>query len=197
MMEEVYRPLSERKGELALMIIDVQDSLMRPVEMEFRRRAINNIKLLIALAYKLNFPLLLTEQYPKGLGRTVSEIQQALEDYQPIEKVSFSCCGDEGFKSRLRQLDSARRLILVGVEAHVCVLQTALDLLANGYEVHVVSDAVCSWRKLDWEVGLRLMEKAGATITTTEILIFQLLGRSGTDEFRFMSKLFKQMADCE
>ena len=197
MMKEVYHLFSERKSELALAIIDVQDSLMRPMEMELRCRVVNNIKLLIALAQKLNLPLILTEQYPKGLGKTISEVQQALENYQPIEKVSFSCYGDEGFKSRLRQLNLAKGIILVGVETHICILQTALDLLASGYEVYVASDAVCSRRKLDWEVGLRLTEKAGATITTTETLIFQLLGRADTEEFRFMSKLLKQRANCE
>lgn len=190
-MQRASHSFSPKKEELALVIVDTQDGMIRVMEPEIKRKVINNIKLLVALAQKLNVPLILTEQYPKGLGRTVIEIQQALESYQPIEKISFSCYGDEGFKSRLKQLNSATGIILTGTEAHVCVLQTALDLLASGYKVHVVSDAICSRRKLDWEAGLRLMEKAGAIITTTEILIFQLLVRADTEEFRFMSNLLK------
>ncbi len=188
-MPDAYHPLSPRKEELALIIIDAQDSLMKAMEPEIKQKTVNNIKLLIASAQKLNIPLILTEQYPKGLGKTVMEIQQALENYQPIEKVSFSCCGDEGFKSRLKQLSSAKGVILAGTETHICVLQTALDLLTGGYKVYVISDAACSRRRLDWEIGLRLMEKAGAIITTTETLIFQLLTRADTEEFKFISKL--------
>lgn len=188
-MPDSYHPLSPKKEELALIIIDAQDGMMKVMEPEVKQKTINNIKLLIASAQKLNIPLILTEQYPKGLGKTVSEIQQGLENYQPIEKVSFSCYGDEGFKSKLKQLNSAKGVILAGIETHICVLQTALDLLACGYKVYVTSDAVCSRRKLDWEMGLKLMEKAGAIITTTEILIFQLLIRADTEEFKFISKL--------
>ncbi len=188
-MQDFYHPLSPKREELALIIIDVQTSLMKAMEPGIKQKTVNNIKLLIASTQKLNIPLILTEQYPKGLGKTVIEIQQALENYQPIEKVSFSCYDDEGFKSRLSQLNSAKGVILTGTETHVCILQTALDLLACGYKVYVISDAVCSRRKLDWGIGLRLMEKAGAIATTTEILIFQLLTRADTEEFKSISKL--------
>lgn len=189
-MPDSYHPLSPQKEELALIIIDAQNSMMKVMEPEVKQKTVNNIKLLIASAQKLNIPLIVTEQYPKGLGKTVIEIQQALENYQPIEKISFSCYGNEGFKSKLKQLNSVKGVILTGIETHVCVLQTALDLLAGGYKVYVVSDAACSRRKSDWETGLRLMEKAGAIITTTETLIFQLLIRADTEEFKSISKLF-------
>ena len=190
-MERVYHHFSPKREELALMIIDVQDNLMKVMEPGIRQKIVNNIKLLIALVQKLGIPLILTEQYPKGLGKTLIEIRQVLESYHPVEKVFFSCYQDEGFKSSLKQLNLARAVLLTGVETHICLLQTALDLLANDYKVYVISDAVCSRRKLDWEIGLRLIERAGGIITTTEALIFQLLTRAATEEFRFMSKLLK------
>jgi len=188
-MPDTRHPLAPRREELALIIIDAQSGMMKAMEPEVKQKTINNIKLLIASAQKLGIPLMLTEQYPQGLGKTVAEIQQALQNYQPIEKVSFSCCGDEGFQSQLEQLSSAKTAIIAGIETHICVLQTTLDLLARGYRVFVVADATCSRRKSDWATGLKLMEKAGATITTAETLIFQLLIRADTDEFKFISKL--------
>lgn len=191
-MEEPRHPFSPQKGKQALVIIDVQDSFIKVMKAEVFSQVIKNIKLLIALAEKLNLPIILTEQYPKGLGKTVTQIQQSLKSYQPIEKLSFSSIGDDGFKARLKELKSTTAIILSGVETHVCILQTALDLLASGYKVYVAADATCSQRKLDWEMGLRVMDKADAIITTTEALIFQLLSKAGTEEFKFMSRLLKQ-----
>lgn len=191
-MEEPRHPFSPQKGKQALVIIDVQDSFIKVMKAEVFSQVIKNIKLLIALAEKLNLPIILTEQYPKGLGKTVTQIQQSLKSYQPIEKLSFSSIGDDGFKARLKELKSTIAIILSGVETHVCILQTALDLLASGYKVYVAADATCSQRKLDWEMGLRVMDKADAIITTTEALIFQLLSKAGTEEFKFMSRLLKQ-----
>jgi len=191
-MEEPRHPFSPQKGKQALVIIDVQDSFIKVMKAEVFSQVIKNIKLLIALAEKLNLPIILTEQYPKGLGKTVTQIQQSLKSYQPIEKLSFSSIGDDGFKARLKELKSTTAIILSGIETHVCILQTALDLLASGYKVYVAADATCSQRKLDWEMGLRVMDKADAIITTTEALIFQLLSKAGTEEFKFMSRLLKQ-----
>ncbi len=191
-MEEPRHPFSPQKGKQALVIIDVQDSFIKVMKAEVFSQVIKNIKLLIALAEKLNLPIILTEQYPKGLGKTVTQIQQSLKSYQPIEKLSFSSIGDDGFKARLKELKSTTAIILSGIETHVCILQTALDLLASGYKVYVAADATCSQRKLDWEMGLRVMDKADVIITTTEALIFQLLSKAGTEEFKFMSRLLKQ-----
>lgn len=191
-MEEPRHPFSPQKGKQALVIIDVQDSFIKVMKAEVFSQVIKNIKLLIALAEKLNLPIILTEQYPKGLGKTVTQIQQSLKSYQPIEKLSFSSIGDDGFKARLKELKSTTAIILSGIETHVCILQTALDLLASGYKVYVAADATCSQRKLDWEMSLRVMDKADAIITTTEALIFQLLSKAGTEEFKFMSRLLKQ-----
>jgi isochorismate hydrolase len=178
------------REEAVLIIIDVQDVLMKKMNQEVGKNVIQNIRTLLTFAKEMAIPILMTEQYPKGLGKTVPEIKMELGSILPIEKVSFSCCGVETFNIKLNRL-GRKQVILSGIETHVCVLQTANDLIQKGYEVHVVADAICSRRKLDWEIGLRWMEKRGAMISTTEIIAFQLLKEAGTEEFRGLSKLLK------
>jgi isochorismate hydrolase len=178
------------REEAVLIIIDVQDVLMKKMNQEVGKNVIQNIRTLLTFAKEMAIPILMTEQYPKGLGKTVPEIKMELGSILPIEKVSFSCCGVETFNIKLNRL-GRKQVILSGIETHVCVLQTAADLIQKGYEVHVVADAICSRRKLDWEIGLRWMEKRGAMISTTEIIAFQLLKEAGTEEFRGLSKLLK------
>ena len=162
------------------------------MEEDVRRKVAENIGLLIDVAQLMHIPIVVTEQYPRGLGQTISELVQRLGDlYQPVEKLSFSCYAHPSFQEKIRNL-GVRHLILSGVEAHVCVLQTALDLLADGYEVSLVRDAVCSRQKSDWEVGVRMVEQAGGLITSAETVIFQLLERAGTAEFRLVSPLLKR-----
>jgi nicotinamidase-related amidase len=148
------------REEAILVVVDVQDLLMKQMDQEVGENVIRNIRTLIAFAKKMTIPILVTEQYPKGLGKTVPEIKMELGSIPPIEKVSFSCCGVETFNHQLNQL-GRKQVILTGIETHVCVLQTADDLIQKSYEVYVVADAVCSRRKLDWEIGLRWMEKRG------------------------------------
>ena len=178
------------REEAVLIIIDVQDVLMKKMNQEVGKNVIQNIRTLLTFAKEMAIPILMTEQYPKGLGKTVPEIKMELGSILPIEKVSFSCCGVETFNEKLNRL-GRKQVILSGIETHVCVLQTAADLIQKSYEVHVVADAICSRRKLDWEIGLRWMEKRGAMISTTEIIAFQLLKEAGTEEFRGLSKLLK------
>jgi isochorismate hydrolase len=178
------------REEAILVVVDVQDLLMKQMDQEVGENVIRNIRTLIAFAKKMTIPILVTEQYPKGLGKTVPEIKMELGSILPIEKASFSCCGAETFNGQLNPL-ARKQAILTGIETHVCVLQTANDLIQKGYEVHVVADAICSRRKLDWEIGLRWMEKRGAMISTTEIIAFQLLKEAGTEEFKELSKLLK------
>jgi isochorismate hydrolase len=178
------------REEAVLIIVDVQDLLMKKMDQKVGENVIRNIRALIAFAKKMTIPILMTEQYPKGLGKTVPEIKMELGSILPIEKVSFSCCGAETFNGQLKRL-ARKQAILTGIETHVCVLQTANDLIQSGYKVHVVADAICSRRKLDWEIGLRWMEKRGAMISTTEIIAFQLLKEAGTEEFKELSKLLK------
>jgi len=180
-----------QREEAVLVVVDVQDVLMKKMKQGVAENVIRNIRALLTFAKKMAIPVLITEQYPKGLGPTVSEIKMELGSIVPIEKVSFSCCGVGTFNEELNQM-GRRQVILTGIETHVCVLQTADDLMRTGCEVHVVADAICSRRKLDWEIGLRWMEKKGAMISTTEIIAFQLLKEAGTEEFRRLSKLLKQ-----
>jgi isochorismate hydrolase len=178
------------RNQAALVIVDVQDALMRRMDQEVGKKVVRNIQTLLAFAKEMAIPVLPTEQYPKGLGKTVSEIRTQLEGVVPVEKLSFSCCGAETFNEKLDR-SGRKQMILTGIETHVCVLQTADELLQKGYCVHAVADAICSRRKLDWEIGLRWMEKRGAMISTTEIIAFRLLKEAGTEEFRRLSKFLR------
>jgi isochorismate hydrolase len=184
------KPLQIEREEVVLVVVDAQEVLMKQMNQEIRKNVIRNIKTLLAFTKEMSIPILITEQYPKGLGKTVSEIRMELGLIRPIEKLSFSCCGVKMFNDKLNQ-SPRKQVILTGIETHVCVLQTADDLIQKGYGVHAVADAICSRRKLDWEIGLRWMEKRGAMISTTEIIAFQLLKEAGTEEFRGLSKLLK------
>jgi isochorismate hydrolase len=179
-----------QREEAVLVVVDVQDALMKQMNQGVAEKVIGNIQTLLIFAKRMAIPVLITEQYPKGLGPTVSEIKMELGSIVPIEKVSFSCCGVETFNQKISQT-GRKQVILTGIETHVCVLQTADDLIQKGHEVHVVADAICSRRKLDWEIGLRWMEKKGAMISTTEIIAFQLMKEAGTEEFRGLSKWLK------
>jgi len=179
-----------QREEAVLVVVDVQDALMKKMDPGVGEKIIRNIRILLAFAQRLAIPVLMTEQYPKGLGPTVPGIKMEMGSILPIEKVSFSCCGVETFNAGLNQT-GRKQVILAGIETHVCILQTADDLLRAGREVYAVADAICSQRKLDWEVGLRWMEKRGAMISTTEIIAFQLLKEAGSEEFRSLSKWLK------
>jgi nicotinamidase-related amidase len=182
------KKFSLKKDNAALVIVDIQERLA--VAMSEKDRVIANTQHLIEAAKMMNLPLLVTEQYPKGLGPTVTEIKDSLQPYAPIEKITFSCCGEKSF------LDAAsdtgkNQIILAGMETHVCVLQTCIDLLQAGHVVHVVSDAVCSRSFENYRTALEYMRDAGAVITCTETVLFQLLERAGSDEFRAISKRIK------
>ncbi len=172
-----------------LLVVDVQEGLVRAMDQAIGKNVIRNIQTLLSLAEEMKIPVISTEQYPRGLGSTVAEIRGELVR-DPVEKLSFSCLSVDAFKEKLN-LAGRRQVILSGMETHICVLQTCADLIEKGYEVHVVADAVCSRRKLDWEVGLRWMERQGAIISTTEIIAFQLLREAGTERFKRLSKRFK------
>jgi nicotinamidase-related amidase len=173
-----------------LTVVDVQERLFNAMDAERRDDMVANVKILVAAARRLGVPILVTEQYPKGLGRTLPELKALLGDATAFEKTVFSCADADGFLERLRAL-GADHVILTGIEAHVCVLLTALDLLGRGLRVSIVADAVCSRRAANLEVGLAQARQAGAVITATETVVFQLLGRADTDAFRELSKLLR------
>ncbi len=176
------------KDEALLVIVDIQERLA--VAMSEKERVLVNTIHLIESAKLLGLPLIITEQYSKGLGPTLTEIKEAVHTYAPIEKITFSCCGEQVFMDAV-QKTGKKQIILLGMETHVCVLQTCLDLLRCDYPVHVVADAVCSRADANYRTALELMRDAGAVITCTETVLFQLLLRAGTDEFKAISKRIK------
>jgi nicotinamidase-related amidase len=173
-----------------LVVVDVQERLFNAMDAERRDDMVANVKILVSAAHRLGVPVMVTEQYPRGLGRTLPELRTLLGEAPPVEKTAFSCAGADGFLDRLRAL-GAERVILTGIEAHVCVLLTALDLLGRGMGVSIVADAVCSRRSANLEIGLEQARQAGAVITATETVVFQLLGSADSDAFRELSKLLR------
>lgn len=176
------------KENTVLAIIDVQDKLA--VVMNDRNEVVKNCLHFVELAKMLEIPIVITEQYSKGLGSTVSEIRDALPSYQPIEKLTFSCCDEPAFLNKIKQLNK-KSVILTGMETHVCVLQTCIGLLKDGFNIHIVKDAVCSRTKENWQTGIEFMRDAGAVITCTETVLFQLLKIAGTEEFKAIAKRIK------
>ncbi|MCD5412497.1 hydrolase [Thermodesulfovibrionales bacterium] len=173
------------KNNASIVIVDIQDRLA--AAMKVKDEVIANCLHLIELAKMQNIPVVLTEQYPKGLGRTVQEITESLLAYQPIEKLAFSCCEEPNFMNEIKRLNK-KTIILTGMETHICVLQTCTGLLMEGYNVHLVRDAVCSREKKEWKAGIEFMRDSGAVITCTETVLFQLLRIAGTEEFKVISK---------
>jgi nicotinamidase-related amidase len=176
------------KDDTLLLIVDIQERLA--VVMGERQKVIDNCLHLIEAAKLLGIPVVVTEQYPKGLGPTVGEIKEALPPIIPVEKITFSCCGEPTFLTSLPPM-SRKKIILTGMETHVCVLQTSLGLLKQGYAVHVVGDAVCSRSRDNFRTAIEFMRNAGAVITCTETVLFQLLEKAGTEEFKVISKRIK------
>lgn len=173
----------------AVCIIDVQEKLL-PV-MSRRDSLVPNLQKLIAGAAALSVPVIVTEQYVKGLGSTVAPLRDTLgELYQPIEKNCFSSFGCDAFRDRIERLER-KQVVLAGIETHVCVHQTAIDLLDHGYEVHLVADAVSSRTDESREIAVRRLTSEGAKLTSVEMALFEMTVTSGTDEFRAISKIVK------
>ena len=155
-----------------LVVIDMQGKLAQSM---YRKELLfENVEKIIKGAQVLGIPMLLTEQNPKGLGPTVPEIADLVPNVRRIPKLSFSCCGDELFLKELSALQRCQ-VLLTGIEAHVCLYQTTVDLVASGYEVHVVADAVSSRTAENRDIGLQKMKDAGASITSVETVLFELL----------------------
>jgi nicotinamidase-related amidase len=177
---------NDRPEDLCLLLVDVQERLCSVMDKPILEQNVQNMLHLLKLAELYRIPVLATEQYPKGLGRTLPELAAAVPGWSPIEKLHFSCCSASGFSERLAAT-GRRTAVVMGMETHICVLQTVRDLMP-GHRVVVPADAVLSRRKLAWKTGLHLMERAGAEISTTETVLFGALGQAGTEEFRVISR---------
>jgi nicotinamidase-related amidase len=176
------------RDRTALLVVDVQEAFRKAVP-GFDRIA-EATATLVRGAVEMGVPVICTEQYPKGLGETVAEVSSVLPpDASPLEKTRFSATGAEGF-----DLSGRDQVVLCGVESHVCVAQTAVDLLSNGLDVRVVEDAVGSRSAADREVGLRRMTEAGAVASSVEASMFELLGEAGTPEFKSVQKMILEFA---
>ena len=171
----------------ALVVIDVQEKLMNV--MPRRAETLASIQKLIGAARVLKVPTLVTAQYIKGLGPVCAEIVEAAPNITPLEKMTFSCCGSEEFLRAVKDL-RCQRIILCGIEAHVCVQQTAIDLMKD-YFVHIATDAISSRHETDYTVAVERMRDCGAVITTVESAVFELLRESGTEVFKQILPLFK------
>ena len=183
---DIYRP---EQHSIGLLVIDIQEKF-RPAIASFDGVVANIVRLVSAFNV-LRIPIITTEQYPQGLGPTVKPVADALPDQtEPLVKKHFSCCGAEGFMERLEHT-WARALALCGIETHVCVYQTALDLMAKGYTVCAIADAMASRRGLDHATALRRIEQAGGIIMTAEMLLFDLLRTADSPEFREIQKLVR------
>ena len=173
-----------------LVIIDIQAKLVPTIHAV--EAMMGRVRFLIEAARVLNVPITLTEQYPKGLGPTVPELRAACGEASSVfAKTTFSCLRDAAIATHLNADASRRQLVLVGMEAHVCVLQTALDAEAQGFEVFVVGDAVSSRAVSDAEAARRRLKAAGVTMVTSEMVFFEWLERAGTPEFKHLSPLLR------
>ena len=176
-----------QKENTGLLIIDIQEKLM-PVVQD-AEQVFANANRLLKGAGVLDIPILVTEQYPKGLGNTCSSIELPAQ-IQPIEKMCFSCMKSDSVLQQLKQ-QNITSLIIAGVEAHICVLKTALEALNTGLEVHIVADAVSSRTLANKQLALERMRQSGAYIVSTEMILFQLIHEAGTDAFKAISRLIK------
>lgn len=170
------------------MIVDVQEKLMPAIPVA--DQLIANCRKLIEGARILGLPIAATEQYPKGLGKTVPALAEHLGELP--EKVRFSCAEVLNWQPAAMEADARDQIIVAGIEAHVCVLQTVLDLLAVGFRVYVPADAVASRKKLDWKIALGRMANHGAILTTTESVLFECCETAAAPEFKAISRLVKE-----
>jgi nicotinamidase-related amidase len=179
--ELARRPLEAE--QCALVVVDIQQKLLPPIFQ--KEQLVRNAQLLIRAAGILKIPTLLSTQYAKGLGSTVPEISSLLTGTEAVDKTLFSCFSSDAFCTLLKRLPGQRNaLLLCGMESHICVTQTALGALREGYLVHVASDAVSSRTEWNWKIGLDRMRAAGAIISSTEMMIYELMRSSSSAAFK-------------
>ena len=175
-------------GRTVLVMIDMQTKLWNA--MHEKTALLENAQKLVKALRVLSVPIILTEQNPQGLGTTIPELKQNMPEVKALPKFCFSCCHDSGFEQELNRL-GRKQVLICGIESHVCVHQTVLDLLSRGYEVQVVADVVASRLQANKEIALTRMQSEGAKITATEMAIFELLGTADSQLFKDILKVIK------
>jgi nicotinamidase-related amidase len=183
-----HHPAILSKENTALVVVDVQEKLL-PYVID-KEQVVENIRMMIKFAHVMDIPVILTEHYPKGLGTTVPEVNEVLKKYSPKEKVIFSCFGSLGFADKLKEL-GIKRIMICGIESHICVEQTTLDAMDSGHEVHVIADAISSRTQQNREIGIEKMRQFGAIISSTEMAMYEIMERADTEEFKEVLKLVK------
>ncbi|MCD6386158.1 hydrolase [Candidatus Sumerlaeota bacterium] len=178
-----------RNYEVMLLVIDVQEKLM--AQMFNRESIIANLRILIQGLQLLDVPIVLTEQYPKGIGKTEPAIREVMKEYNPIEKMTFSVMDNESAVDRIGSPDKSRYILTAGVESHVCVLQTTLSLLEKGFNCGVVVDCTGSRSEQNYKYAIERMRQAGATLLTTEMVLFELLQTATHPVFKQILHLIK------
>jgi len=178
------------RDKAVLVVIDVQEKLCLAMDHKVLHKLTKHIGILLESAAELKVPVLITEQYVKGLGATLPELREKAGDAATFEKMAFSSCGSSEFVQALKATGRTQ-VIITGMETHVCVLQTVIELREAGFTVHLVKDAVMSRNKQNWQTAIEAMNLAGAVPTSTESVLFQLLKVAGSDEFKKLSKLVR------
>jgi nicotinamidase-related amidase len=176
------------KPDTALVVIDIQERLFPHIDEHVQ--LLKNCSILISGIQSLQMPILVSEQYSKGLGTTIEPVRDILNNYNPVEKMSFSCCGEPSLMKSLTDLNR-KNVILCGIEAHVCVLQTALDLYDQGFQPVLIADCVGSRKRSDRNYAIDRMRDTGIIISTYESILFELCREAGTEQFKKISKLVK------
>ena len=183
------RRFALERDDALLLVVDVQERLAKAMPKEGLTAVERNIAVLIKAAVRLGMPVIASEQYVRGLGPTVESLSALLPE-PPLEKLEFSCGANKALARRIMQAER-RQIIVVGMEAHVCVFQTVRDLVRGDLAAFVVQDAVLSRAEANRALGLRLCERSGATVSSTETVLFDLLGVAGTPEFKELAPLIK------
>lgn len=177
-------------AKAVLVVIDVQERLCAAMDQNVLAQLTRNAGILLESANELNVPVIFSEQYVKGIGPTLNELRSRAPTAPAIEKMTFSCCGNDAFLKRLKETGRTQ-VIVCGMETHVCVLQTVIELLGEGFNVHLVKDAVMSRSSDNRQTAIEAMVLAGAVPSCTEAVVFQLLKIAGTETFKKLSKLVK------
>jgi len=185
-MERSEKLLSRENS--ALVIVDAQEVFLKPIKV--RNLIVENIQLLVQVARQLEIPMLATTQNAEKLGALTPKLAELIGDTPVVDKLCFSCLGSEPFAQHL-QATGRSQVVLAGVEAHICVMQTALDMLRAGYTVHIPYDAVASRLKRDWKYALLRLSNSGAVVSAVESVVYEWLYEAGTDSFREVLPLLK------
>lgn len=177
-------------NDLFVVIVDVQQRLVKAMPEKVIEQLYRNIKTFTEACKIYKIPVIVTEQYPKGLGETAPEITESLGKHKKIVKSTFSCSFSGDFNKEIKKL-KRKTAVLVGMETHVCVFLTTIGLLKNGYIVFIPNDAVCSRAKKNWKNGIKMLSEAGALVVNTETMIFSLLKDANSIEFKQLAPLLK------